>query len=265
MKNLVSKIGKAILIPALALSLGVQKSSAQDEQHRKIEFTPVVNFGFGGNLYSGFKLYDNWQNHFVGLDGDEELKQKTINPYANLDVGFDLGILNKDNKNSFGLNVTYSLFDKAMNRDVACVELHNWNFDYVKIHELVLKDNLPSLGVYFKGQVGRDNYFLLRGSLRKAEFTEIKREDPNIDQRDQDSKSNLKCAPTPIDNTNELTRVFETNKTKSLVSKLGVEILGEYDELNLGAELYYETDWKKFHSLGLTLNFYLNNLFNKED
>ena len=71
MKNILSKIGKSLLIPALAFSLNTKDANSQ-----KLEFKPIVSVGIGTTNQSKFNVYEEWETHFKGLNGDEQLINK---------------------------------------------------------------------------------------------------------------------------------------------------------------------------------------------
>jgi hypothetical protein len=242
MKNLLGKIVKPLLIPALALSMNLKNADAQ-----KLEFHPGIYGGVGTTKYSKFEMYSNWEQHFKGLDGDEELKHKKIKAYGDFQVGVDLGI--SFNNFSFGLNSRYSISEVFKERALSAVELHNWHFDYATVYEATLKQKTPSLGAYVKFPVWEDTEMVLRGSARKSEINEIKREDVYF-APDSDSK----CPPTPSDDTDGITREFERARTKTLLNRIGLELQSPEDEGMWGLELYYETDWKRVHAFGANVN-----------
>jgi hypothetical protein len=169
--------------------------------------------------------------------------------FTDFGVGADLGI--KFKKFSLGLNTEYSLATALENRSLAVIELHNWNFNYAKIHEITLNQKTPSLGIYFKIPFDKENSIKLTGAFRKAQTIEIKREDPNIHPA-------AKCAPVPSDNTDDLTKVFEKTKSKTLLNKIGLEYQSKDENGILGLSFYYETDWKKIHEFGLNLSLYFD-------
>ena len=244
MKNIWNKIVKPLLIPALALSMCLKNMDAQ-----KLEFSPGAYIGGGRSKYSNFKIYDGWQKHFKGLNGDEELKYTEKMKFSDFGVGADLGI--KFKKFSMGLNTEYSIAAALEDRPLAAIELHNWNFDYAKIQEIALNQKTPSLGVYIKIPFDEYNSIKLKGAFRKVQTTEIKREDPNIHPA-------AKCAPVPSDNTDDLTKVFEKTKSKTLLNKIGLEYKAKDESEILGLDFYYETDWKKIHEFGLNLSLYFD-------
>ena len=256
MKNLLSKISKLALIPALAFTLNTGKAHAQ-----KVEFNPGVYAGVMGSSYSGFKVYDNWESHFKDIEGDETLKYKKIKDNFDVSVGTDLGILLKNNV-SFGLTSKYSLtenFEDAK-KYLSLVELHDWDYDYTRIHGIYLKQKTPSLGAYLKIPFDKENRLALRSSFRKAGTVEEKREDVYLEP---ELNSKLKCEgpPTPRDETEDLTRVFEETKSNTLLNKNSVEYQFYSDGAIIGFELFYETDWKKVHEIGASLNISWDNLY----
>ncbi|MGY4884035.1 MAG: hypothetical protein ACP5NZ_00460 [Nanobdellota archaeon] len=250
MKNLITKISKIILIPAFAMSMNLKNADAQ-----KLEFYPTFSAGAGLGHYSNFKIYDNWQSHFKGLDGDEVLKDKKIKPYAECEIGADIGI--DFNGFSFGINSRYSLAQAIYQRSLSAIELHNWDFDYARIHEATLNQKMPSAGVYFKFPLKNGNRMCLRGGVKKAEINQIKRED---DYFTPDSK----CDATPVDDTKNLTYEFERTKNKILLNKMSLEYLTPVDGGTTGFEFYYETDWKRTHEVGATINLYIDLKENKD-
>jgi hypothetical protein len=253
MKNILNKLGKSLLIPALAFSLGTKQVNAQ-----KLEFNPGVYGGAGTTHYSKFEIYPNWQSHFKKLNGNEELKHKKIKAYGDFQIGTDLGI--SFNEFSFGLNARYSISEVFKEKSLSVIELHNWKFDYARIYEATLKQKYPSLGFYIKFPVGKETKMLLRGSARKAEINEIKREDVSL------SPADAKCDPVPIDETSNLTREFERIKSKTLLNKIGLEFqTRDEDEALWGWELYYESDWKRVHELGANVSVYFNLPEKKKD
>lgn len=258
MKNLLNKIGKALLVPTLALSLGVQKSNAQEDNYPKIEFNPGVSVGWDISKYSGPKVYDNWQEHFEDLTGNERLEEGKTYKKVNCEFGTDLGILFK-NGFSFGLNTKYSLTENSkMSKNYLCkTELHNWEFDYANINEVFLRQKTPSLGAYLKFPISEDIKLVLRSSIRNAELNEVKREDKNL----KDIDIRLKCEPSPVDDTKGLTRIFEEKKSNVLLNRNGAEFQFYNEGAICGMEVFYETDWNKIHQAGFSLNFSLDNLY----
>jgi len=119
MKNILSKIGKSLLIPALALSLNTKDANSQ-----KIEFKPEMSIGAGLSHYSGFKVYQDWNKHFVGLDGDEKLSNKKIAGYPDWQVGLDMGL--KFKKFSFGVTSRYSIAEAIKEKSLSTITLNNW-------------------------------------------------------------------------------------------------------------------------------------------
>lgn len=246
MKNLISKIGKSLLIPALAFSLNTKKVDAQ-----KLELNSGIYFGGGAANYSKFKMYSDWQSHFKDLNGDEKLKHKKLKAYGDFQFGADFGISFKDF--SLGLTSRYSIVDLFKEKPLSAVELHNWKFNYAKVHEATLKQKTPSMGIYLKFPVGGETKMILRGYARKAEIDEIKREDIYFATKDS------KCDPVPADYTKELTREFERTKIKTILNKLGLEFQSrDEDDILWGLELYYETDWKRVHEVGGNMSVYFN-------
>lgn len=242
MKNIFSKIGKSLLIPALALSMNTKNLDAQ-----KLEFNPV--FSVGGKLtnYAGLRVYDDWKKHFLYLSGDEQLKYTKIRYYFDSQIGADVGLAFKDF--SFGLTSRYYITDLKKERTLSAVELHNWDIDYARIHEFALKQQTPSIGAYVKFPCKNDWDIALKGSVRNVKISEIKREDIDLAPK-------LKCYE-PVDETDDLTREFERNTKKNLLSKIGLELQQKGDATG-GIEIYYETDWKKIHELGANLSIYFN-------
>lgn len=250
MKNILSKIGKSLLIPALAFSI-----STKDANSQKLEFNPEISVGGKFTYHAGLEAYPDWDKHFIKLDGNEELKYKEIGKYCDSQIGADLGIAFKNV--SFGLTSRYYITDIKKERTLSSVELHNWKFDYARINEFAMKQITPSIGAYVKFPIGVDYELALKGSSRKVKISEIKREDKDLGLQ-------LKCDPVPIDETNKLTKEFERSSYKSLLSKIGLE-LQVIDDSNLGFEVYYETDWKKIHELGANLSLYFNMPKKKKD
>jgi hypothetical protein len=243
MKNLLSKIAKPLLISALALSMSMKDADAQ-----KLEFKPEISVGGKLTNHGGLKVYDDWQKHFLKLSGDEELKYKKVGYYFDSQVGADIGIALKNF--SFGLTSRYYVTDFKKERTLSAVELHNWHYDYVRIHEFSLKQTTPSLGIYLNFPIDNNHKISLRGSMRKAKICEIKREDIDL-------KQDSKCDAAPVDGTDDYTREFERNCYKTNLSKIGLE-LQTIDDVTGGIELYYETDWKKVHELGANLSIYFD-------
>lgn len=244
--NLLSKISKLALIPALALALNTGKTNAQ-----KLEFNPEISMGWAAGTYSDLKIYDNWQDHFKNLYGDEKLEHIKTKGNNVFDIGVDLGLSIK--KFSLGLSSRYSLDEISNEKSLSAIELHDWKFDYARIHEMVLKQKAPSLGAYFKIPIGENGRLVLRDSFRKVGIDEIKREDTELSSR-------LKC-PTPTDDTKTLTRVFERTKSKVLLNKAGLEYQFYSSGAIVGFELFYETDWNKVHGAGGKINIYWDNLY----
>jgi hypothetical protein len=242
MKNILSKLAKTLLIPALALSMSMKDADAQ-----KLEFKPVISVGGKLTNHADLNVYDNWHKHFSNLRGDEELKYKKIGYYFDSQVGADAGLAFKNF--SAGLTSRYYITDFKKERTLSAVELHNWKFDYARIHEFVLKQLTPSLGIYLNFPIDKKRNLSLKGSLRKAKICEIKREDINL-------KQDSKCEE-PADDTNGLTKEFERNCYKTNLSKIALE-LQTTDDVTGGIELYYETDWKRVHELGANLSVYFN-------
>jgi len=247
MKNLLGKIVKPLLIPALAFSMSLKNTDAQ-----KLEFNPGISLGGGACNYSGIKIYDDWQSHFKNFNGDEELKNKKIKAYFECEVEADLGISFKSF--SFGINSRYSIPQAIKGRSLSAIELHNWHFDYAKICEATLNQKYPSLGAYIKFPTRKNEQICFRGSFRKAGISNIKREDINLYTK---PSPDAKCDEVPIDDTKNIARVFERTKSKTLLNKMGLEYQIRDRGSIGGLELYYETDWNKVHELGLSIISYI--------
>jgi hypothetical protein len=242
MKNILSKLAKPLLIPVLALSMNLKNADAQ-----KLEFNPVISAGGKFTNHAGLKVYDDWHKHFLNLRGDEELKYKKVGYYFDSQVGVDVGLAFKNF--SVGLTSRYYITDLKKERTLSAVELHNWYFNYARIHEFSLKQKTPSIGIYVNLPRDEHNRISLKGSVRNVDISEVKREDINLVPKS-------KCEE-PADDTNGLTKEFERNKCRTLLSKIGLE-LQKTDDVTGGIELYYETDWKKIHELGANLSIYFN-------
>lgn len=251
MKNILSKIGKSLLIPTLALSMNTNDLKAQ-----KLNIKPEISAGSGITNFSRFNVYSNWEDHFNGLDGDEKLTDTKMEKYADFQVGLNLEI--KHPNFSWGIYSKYSITQAINEIPLAAIELHNWKFDYARVNEFFLKQTTPSIGIYVNFPVNENVMICLKNSLRQAKIVESKREDISLNNQ-------LKCAPAPNDNTEDLTKEFENKKTKTLLNKIGLEIQISDDSGRLGIEGFYETDWKRINVLGLTGNIYFNLPKKKKD
>jgi len=251
MKNILAKITKPLLIPVLALSMNLKNADAQ-----KLEFNPGFYIGGGATTYSNLKIYDDWQSHFKGLSGDEVLKYKKIRGHFNFQPALDLGIAFKNF--SFGFNLGYSVSEAVKEKTLSSIDLYNWHYNYARIREASLKQKTPSLGIYLKFPVGDDGKICLRGSARKVDINEIKREDIYF-------APESKCDQTPIDDTKNSTREFERIGCKTLLNKIGLEYQSFVEEGLSGFGLYYETDWKRVHELGANVSLYFNLPEKKKD
>jgi hypothetical protein len=251
MKNIFAKIAKPLLIPALALSMNLKNADAQ-----KLEFNPGFYIGGSATNYSNLKIYDDWKTHFKGLSGDEVLKYKKIRGHFNFQPALDLGIAFKNF--SFGLNVGYSVSEAVKEKTLSSIDINNWHYNYARIREASLKQKTPSLGVYLKFPTREGGKVCLRGSARKVDINEIKREDINLNPPS-------KCDTTPIDDTKNSTKEFERTECKTLLNKIGLEYQSPVEEGLSGFGLYYETDWKRVHELGANLSLYFNLPEKKKD
>lgn len=250
MKNISSKIGKSLLIPALAFSLGTKQVDAQ-----KLEFNPITSVGIRTTNQSNFKVYEGWENHFKGLNGNEQLINKDMERYFDFQVGFDFGV--KFNNIAMGLSSGYSISNALNKIQLAAIELHDWNFDYARIDEFFLKQKTHSIGAYFKFHLNDNDEICIRGSVREAYIQERKREDIYFAE-------NSKCS-TPSDETDYLTQEFEKVKSKTLLNKIGLEVQISDKEGRCGFEGFYETDWKNVNIFGLNANIYFNLSKKKKD
>lgn len=251
MKNILNKLGKSLLIPAIALSLNTKQADAQ-----KLNLHPELSVGYSIPNLSKFKIYDDWESHFKGFNGDEQLINEKLEKSPDLKVGLNLGV-DLDNF-SVGLFSNYSITQAINQTPLAAIELHNWKFDYAKINEFSLKQKTPSIGAYIAFSLNDNLNICLKGSARTAEINEIKREDIYFSK-------DAKCDPIPRDKTEDLTQEFENTKTKTLLNKIGLEVQFSDDTGNFGLEGFYETDWKRINLLGLNLNFYFNLPKKKKD
>lgn len=251
MKNISNKIIKSLLIPALALSLNTKNIDAQ-----KLQIQPVITTGSDITNYSKFNIYDNWENNFKGLNGDEQLKNKKMEKYTDFQVGLNLEI--KLTNLYLGFSSKYSLTQAIKEIPLGAIELHNWKFDYSRINEFFLKQTTPSIEAYIKFPVNENVGICLSSSVRQAKIIESKRQDTSLNNQ-------LKCAPAPQDETDKLTQEFETTKTKTLLNKMGLEVQISDNTGRLGIEGFYETDWKKIKIIGLNGNIYFNLPKKKKD
>lgn len=250
MKNILSKIGKSLLIPALAFSI-----NSRDANSQKLEFNPIVGAGIGTTNQSNFNVYKGWENHFKGLNGDEQLINKDMERYGDFKVGFDIGI--KFDNLALGLSSDYSIAKALTSIPLAAIELHDWNFNYARINEFSLKQKTPSIGAYFRFPLNDDATICLRGSVREAYLEERKREDLYFAE-------NSKCS-TPRDDTDYLTQEFEKIKSKTLLNKIGLEVQISDENGRCGFEGFYETDWERVNIFGLNANVYFNLPKKKKD
>ncbi len=251
MKNILSKIGKSLLIPALAFSLNTKDANSQ-----KLEFKPIVSVGIGTTNQSKFNVYEEWETHFKGLNGDEQLINKDMEKYGDFKVGFDMGI--KFDNLAIGLSSDYSIAKSLKSIPLVAIELHDWNFNYSRINEFFLKQKTPSIGAYFRFPLKDNAEMCLRGSAREAYIDERKREDIYFAE-------NPKCVPTPRDDTDYLTQEFEKTKTKTFLNKIGLEVQISDEDGRCGFEGFYETDWKNVNIFGLNTNVWFDLSKKKKD
>jgi len=254
MNNLINKLIKPLLIPALSLSLNSSTLSAQDNHPLKINFSNRLNFCGVISNYNDLKIYDNWKDHFEDLNGDEKLKYFKFNVLGDLGMGLDFGI--SLNRYSLGITSEVSLREIMGNQRLAYIELHDWKYDYTKILDIKERTKIPDLGVYFQIPTKNKDYsIILRASMGKSEIIEERREDKSL-KKQPENPNKLKCE-FPEDNTKKLTKVFERKKTIYKNTRIGIEFNEKSNELDSGVELYYETNWDNMNTLGLSISYYI--------
>jgi hypothetical protein len=250
-KNLISRLGKLALIPALAFSLSAKNIDAQKSEHSpklsyKMDITSAINYAVKAP-----KPYENWESHFLDPIGGMNLSKKIYMP--ELDCSFGLDFYIPINKTDIGLSCDLPLYSFCANRSLSKFEINDWKSEPVTLCEYKFRQTTPNLGAFVRFPVREDWDLGLKASLQNYKFYQENHQDKNFKENAEEQK--LKCDGPTIKPTEQFTDIFEkTKKQKIQTLRLGLELLDKEKD-NGTYSAYYESDFKTFHRFGISLGF----------
>lgn len=247
MKNknsLISRLGKLALIPVFAFSLNTKDAEAQK---KNVNFSFKAEWDLAMN-YSAHRPqpYEKWETHFLNPEKNTSLTKRIYTPQLDFNLGSDLSF--KIGKGAIGASLDVPAYSIFVKRSPSKLKLNGWKSESVTLSEYKLKQISPSFGGFLRFPVNSDLDLYLRGTLQYYTLCQENHQDKQF------KEEGAKC-DEPVDYTKEYTEVFEKislGKIKTV--KIGLELLNKEEE-NASYKIYYESDFKNFHKLGLACGF----------
>jgi hypothetical protein len=245
MKNkntLLSKLGKLALIPALAFSLSTKNAESQNVNLSfKLEYDLSMNYSANRP-----QPYEKWETHFLNPQKSMSLTKRIYTPQLDFNLGSDLSF--KIGKGAVGVSLDVPAYSMFVKRSLAKLKLHGWKSEPVTLSEYKLKQTTPSFGGFLRFPIDSESDLVLRGSFQYYNLCQENRQDKMFKHQ------GAKC-DEPVDYTKEYTEVFErTCPEKLRTIKIGLELFKK-DSDNEAYRIYYESDFKNFHRVGIAAGF----------